>query len=122
MKARLRRFAPLLLLVVAGWIGVQLLQSYSSSRIAREMATQAKVGDIMMISSENCPYCKHARAWFTQHQVVFGECFIERDAACAAAYSALQAPGTPTLVVRGQRQVGFSPERVMQALRRGGKA
>ncbi|CAG1017950.1 hypothetical protein BURC_02661 [Burkholderiaceae bacterium] len=118
MAATLRRLAPLLLLVVAGWVGVQLLQSFSSDRIAREMAASAKAGDIMMISSETCAYCKQARAWFTQHQVVFGECFIERDPACAAAYRALQAPGTPTLVVRGQRQVGFSPERVMQALRR----
>jgi glutaredoxin len=117
MNARLRRFAPLLLLVVAGWVGVQLLQEFSSARVAREMATQAKAGDIMMISSENCPYCKQARAWFTQNKVVFGECFIERDAACAEAYRVLQAPGTPTLLVRGQRQVGFSPERVMLALR-----
>jgi glutaredoxin len=115
----LRRLAPLALLVAAGWTGVQLLESFSSERIGRELAANAKPGDIMMLSSETCLYCQRARAWFTEHRVVFGECFIERDPACRAAFDALQSPGTPTLVVRGQRQVGFSAERVAQALRQG---
>lgn len=119
MKTALLRFAPLALLVAAGWAGVQLLQDWGSERIGREMAANAKAGDILMLSSVDCPYCKEARAWFKAHGVAFGECFIERDAACAAAYQALQAPGTPTLLVRGKRQVGFSAERVAQALRQG---
>jgi glutaredoxin len=119
MKDRLRRFAPLALLALAAWAGVQLLQDWGSERIGREMAASAKAGDIMMLSSVDCPYCKEARAWFKAHGVAFGECFIERDPACAAAYQALHAPGTPTLLVRGQRQVGFSAERVVQALRQG---
>ncbi|HJV60546.1 MAG TPA: glutaredoxin family protein [Albitalea sp.] len=119
MNAALRRIAPLALLVLAGWIGVQLLGSFGSERIGRELAANAKPGDIMMLSSDTCEYCKQARAWLKAHQVQFGECSIERDAACKATYDALQAPGTPTLVVRGERQVGFSAERVAQALRRG---
>jgi glutaredoxin len=119
MKAVAIRFLPLALLIAASWAGVQLLQSWSSERIGREMAANAKAGDIVMLSSVDCPYCKEARAWFKANGVAFGECFIERDAACAAAYQALQAPGTPTLLVRGQRQVGFSAERVAQALRQG---
>jgi glutaredoxin len=119
VKPILHRIAPLALLIAAGVAGVQLIQSFGSERIGREMSAGAKAGDIVMLSSETCPYCKHARAWFQEHHVVFGECFIERDAACRAAYDALQSPGTPMLVVRGQRQVGFSPERVAQALRQG---
>jgi glutaredoxin len=117
MKAAALRFLPLALLVAATWSGVQLLQNWSSERIARELASNAKAGDIVMLSSVDCPYCKEARAWFKANGVAFAECFIERDAACAAAYQALHAPGTPTLLVRGQRQVGFSAERVAQALR-----
>jgi glutaredoxin len=105
--------------VAAGWTGVQLLESFGSERIGRELAANAKPGDIMMLSSETCPYCKRARAWFNENRVVFGECFIERDPACRAAFDALQSPGTPMLVVRGHRQVGFSAERVAQALRQG---
>jgi glutaredoxin len=114
-----RRLAPLAVLIAAAVAGIELIESFGSERIGREMATGAKPGDIMMLSSETCEYCKQARAWFKAHQVSFGECFIERDPACRAAYDALQSPGTPMLVVRGQRQVGFSPERVAQALRHG---
>ena len=119
MTPLFRRIAPLLLLVAAGWIGVQMIERVGGQRIAREMAANAKAGDIMMLSSDTCTYCDQARAWLRKHDVAFDECSIERDAACAQAYRALRSPGTPTLVVRGQRQVGFSPERVAQALRSG---
>ena len=118
-SARWKRALPLVLLVLATGIGMELLRQYESRRVAQELSANAKPGDIMMISSETCVYCKEARAWFTQNKVAFGECFIERDTSCAAAYSALNAPGTPTLVVRGKRLVGFNAEQVAQALRRG---
>lgn len=118
--ASARRFAPLALAALAAWAGMQLLQQWRGDSLGREMAAEAKAGDIMMISSETCPFCEQARAWFDEHDVAFDECFIERDAACAAAYRALQAPGTPTLVVRGRRQVGFDAERVVKALKAAG--
>ena len=43
----------------------------------------------------------------------------EARSACAEAYRRLTAPGTPTLLVRGERQVGFSAKRVAQALQAG---
>lgn len=119
MKQTLRRIASLALLAAAVWTGMQFLHSFSSERVAREMAQSAKPGDIMMLSSVTCTYCLQARTYFQEHQIAFGECFIEHDPACLAAYNALQAPGTPTLVVRGQRQVGFNAERVVQRLRQG---
>jgi glutaredoxin len=119
MKFPLGRLAPLALLVGVVWAGAAMLGSFGSERIGREMAGKAKSGDIMMLSSVTCIYCKEARAYFNEHQVPFGECFIEKDAACEAAYRALQAPGTPVIVVKGERQVGFNAERVMQGLRRG---
>ena len=119
MRSTLLRLAPLALLITASVAGVELLQSFGSERIGRELAASAKAGDILMLSSVDCTYCREAREWLQAHRVAFDECFIERDARCAAAYQALQAPGTPTLQVRGQTQVGFSAERVAQALRRG---
>ena len=56
------------------------------------------------------------RHWFAKHQVAYSECLIERDAACRAAFDALGARGTPVLVVRGQPQLGFSPQRLRSAL------
>ena len=69
-----------------------------------------------MISSVTCSYCERARAWFTEHRVPFTECLIERDSRCAATYSALMAPGTPVLLVRGQRLVGFNVQAVAEVL------
>ena len=119
MRQPLARLVPLLLLVAAGAAGVELLREFGSERIGRELARSARAGDIVMLSSVDCTYCREAREWMQAHRVAFDECFIERDARCAAAYRALQAPGTPTLLVRGKTQVGFSAERVAQALRRG---
>ena len=69
-----------------------------------------------MIASVTCIYCAAARAWFNANSVPFAECFIERDERCAAQYNALMAPGTPVMVVRGKRLVGFSARAVADAL------
>jgi len=119
MRSTLSRLAPLVLLVAVGAGGVELLRSFGSERIGRELAARAQAGDIVMLSSLECSACREAHEWLRTHHVTFDECFIERDARCAAAYQALLSPGTPTLLVRGQAQVGFSAERVAQALRRG---
>jgi glutaredoxin len=115
--ALLRRFASLALLLLAVWGGTQGLQMWSARQLGNEAATNAKPGDIQMISSVSCVYCAKARAWFTEQKVPFTECFVERDAACAAQYRGLLAPGTPIILVRGQPQIGFSTQRVVAALR-----
>ena len=119
MRATLRHWMPLALLVGAAWLGMELLQDFRLDRLGRQVAASAKDGDIVMLSSETCTYCDAARAWFHANRVAFRECFIERDAQCARAFAAAQAPGTPTLLVRGRRVVGFDPERLAQALSRG---
>ena len=116
-KALLRRFASLALLLLAVWGGTQGLQIWSARQLGSEAAANAKPGDIQMISSVTCVFCAKARAWFTEQKIPFTECFVERDAACAAQYRALLAPGTPVIVVRGQPQVGFNTQRVVAALR-----
>jgi glutaredoxin len=117
MTASRRRgwLVPLLLAVVV-FVGLQWWTGRSQRAIGDELAAAARPGDIVMLSSEQCVYCTSARRWFEKHRVSFSECFIERDAACANAYQAQGAPGTPTLLVRGERQVGFNAERVALAL------
>jgi glutaredoxin len=80
------------------------------------LAQRVRPGDIRMISSETCPYCLAARRWMTQQGLPFSECFIERDPQCAADYQALGGVGTPTLVVRGQRVIGFDRARLLEIL------
>lgn len=103
----------LIALVSVAWEGHR---QWADQRLAEHIATVAKPGDIRMLSSETCGFCTRARQWLTQHRIPFQECFIERDAACAADFRALRAPGTPVMIVRQQMLVGFQPERVAQAL------
>ncbi len=117
MNTPWRRLVSLILVVGAVWGGMQLFEAWSAQRRGSEVASLARAGDIVMVSSVTCPYCKQAREWFTEHEVAFSECFIETEPACAAAYRALQSPGTPVVVVRGQRQLGFDARRVAEALK-----
>lgn len=116
MAASRRSLFGLALLVLA----ITALSSWWAGRseqaLGARVASLAAPGDIRMLSSETCAICTVARRWFTEHRVAYSECLIERDTACRAEFDALGARGTPVLVVRGQPQLGFSPERLSAAL------
>lgn len=113
---RRRSWLRPLLIALAAWLVLQSWQSYGDRKSGVALAALATPGDIVMLSSETCAYCKSASRFMTEHQIPFSECFIETDAACAERYREQQAPGTPTLLVRGDRQVGFDPDRIARAL------
>lgn len=106
----------LLALIVA----VSAANAWWVNRQARTVGVQvaalAQPGDIRMLSSDSCSVCVVARNWFTQNRVAFSDCSIERDTACRAEYESLRTPGTPVIVVRGRPQLGFSVEKLRQAL------
>ena len=109
---------PLSLLAV---IGITALASWAwRSHVAAAdgelLAQRVKPGDIRMISSETCGWCTAARRWMQGEGVPFSECFIERDAQCLADYQALGGMGTPTLIVRGQKVLGFDRARILEIL------
>lgn len=117
MRTSARSLIGLLALVAVAALANFGWGEFRAWRLGTQVAQSVRVGDIEMLSSVTCPYCDAARVWFAEHEVPIRECFIERDADCAARFAALQAPGTPLLLVRGERQVGFSPARVAEALR-----
>jgi glutaredoxin len=106
----------LIALVLAVGAASQWWTGRHAERLGAQVAAAARPGDIRMLSSTTCAICTVARQWFTEHQVPFSECFIERDAACAAEFAETRSPGTPLLLVKGQPQVGFSRERVRDRL------
>jgi len=85
--------------------------------VGRALAAEIQPGDLTMLSSDTCAICLRARQWFQAHQVPFNECSIERDTACATRFKALQAPGTPVILVRGKPQLGFDPDRLLASAR-----
>jgi glutaredoxin len=112
----LRSRLGLAALVLGFGAALQAIGGWSQARLGAQAAAAARPGDIQMLASANCTYCVEARAWFDRNHVPFTECTIEHDAACAQAYGALMAPGTPVLLVRGQRLLGFNAQAVADAL------
>ncbi|MBN8489128.1 MAG: hypothetical protein J0M20_15560 [Burkholderiales bacterium] len=117
MSLNRRDLIALGLIGALGLVGWPALQAWRAGQVGDEIARLAKPGDIQMVSSETCVFCAAARRWMTTQRVPFDECLVERDSACMARYQAQGAPGTPLLFVRGRPQLGFSPERVRDALR-----
>lgn len=114
--SRAASLGGLLMLVLAASAATQWWQGASEWRAYTRLAALAQPGDIRMLSSQTCPYCEAARWTMNNYKVRFDECFIERDADCKALYEATAARGTPTLLVRGQVQLGFDVQRVLGAL------
>jgi glutaredoxin len=111
-----RSIALLAVLVLGVSAGMQWWGHAGEQRRGERLAALAQAGDIRMLSSETCVFCTAARRWLTEQRVPFEECFVERDAQCRAAYDATLARGTPTLIVRGQVQLGFDAGKVLAAL------
>lgn len=116
MKNSRAALVGLVLAVLAAGAFTQWWHARDEQGTAVRLAALAQPGDIRMLSSLTCPYCEAARRWMDKNGVRYEECFIERDAACAAAYQATLARGTPTLLVRGQVQLGFQAQRVLRAI------
>ncbi len=116
MAASRRSLFGLVLLVLAISGGSQWLYGHHEAQLGEALAAKAMPGDIRVLSSESCDYCTIASSWLRQHRVPYEECVVEHDAKCAATFNALQAPGTPVILVRGQPQLGFDPARILGAL------
>jgi len=116
MKPGRLSLAALVVLVLVAGAATQWWGASAEQRLGQRLAALAQPGDIRMLASETCVYCAAARSWMTQHHVRHDECFIERDAQCKLLYDATQARGTPTLLVRGQVQLGFDAAKVLAAL------
>jgi glutaredoxin len=116
LPRQLRPLLPPLVIAALMLGGLQALQAWQSRGVAEALRARAKPGDIAMLSSVTCIYCARARAWMTEERVPFTECFIEQDAACAAAYRRAGGRGTPTLLVRGQVLTGFDRQQVLERL------
>lgn len=120
IRRLLREFWPLLVIVLLVWGASQAAQLWQSRSQADSLRAAVRPGDIVMLSSVDCIFCRRAREWLDAEQIAYRECFIETDAACAALYRAQLAPGTPTFLVRGQRVVGFDKPRLIELVQAGG--
>ncbi|MFG6465736.1 glutaredoxin family protein [Roseateles sp. BYS87W] len=106
----------LMVVIVVSLLASWAWRSHVTSQDGAALRRVVQPGDIHMISSQTCGWCTAARRWMTQEGLPFDECFIDQDVACRSEYDALGAQGTPTLLVRGQRVVGFDRARIRALL------
>jgi glutaredoxin len=115
-KGRSMQLWSLLLVLALSWAVPTLWRHREQQVWAEALQARSRPGDIRLLSSRACVYCDRARAWLSQHQIPFEECFIETDAACQQRYQASGGRGTPTVLVRDSVQLGFDAQRVAFAL------
>lgn len=118
MKTPLKSLLVLALLVAATGGTAWGVRAYERHQIGERAAAAVKPGDIEMFSATTCGICKQAKKWFGAHEIAFDSCEIDRDADCRKRFYALKGRGTPLIMVRGERQVGFDRERIASALER----
>lgn len=106
------------LVVIVGvvWGGHQVWSQWREHRDIHAIRATARAQDIVMFTTDDCPYCAKARTWFKANEVPWRECNIERNALCKQVFDARGAPGVPLLHVRGQWQLGFDPAWLAKAL------
>lgn len=109
-------FIAAILVVSAGtqWWGWRQEQ-----QVGREIASLARDGDIVMLSTD-CSYCEQARSYLKSFAIRYTECSIDKDSACAAQHAALKKKGMPVVLVRGEAYEGFMPVKVLERLRNKG--
>lgn len=107
----------LVLAVIVAALAAQWWHTRSYQRFGEAMAALAMPGDIHLIASRDCEGCDIARAWLRQYRVAFTECDVDRDLRCQEAFRASGAERTPAIVVRGEVQQGFMPQRIFDRLR-----
>jgi glutaredoxin len=117
MNSRRRSLAVAAVIVVAVGSATAWWRMGAPYEVGEEVATLAQPGDIFMYSATTCGWCKRAARWFAFHDIPYRSCEIDLDPQCKADFYANRGIGTPLMVVRGQRHHGYSPERIVRALR-----
>lgn len=108
----------LILIVGLVWGGSQAMHWWRSEQAARTLQSQARPGDILMLTTSTCPYCAKARAWMSARSVPWQECDVEHEPRCALLYEARGAPGVPLMSVKGEWNLGFDPLWLSEAITR----
>lgn len=118
--ASLRSLGIVLLMV---WGGSQTLSWWQDRRFAEAVRLGSQHHELVIYSTDTCPYCARARAWLNAQGARWRECNVEREDACQRTYQAQGAPGVPLVRVGSAQSgagmlwnLGFSPAWVASAM------
>ena len=69
---------------------------------------QGKAKKVVMYSTENCGYCKKAKAYFNANEISFTERDINKSASAKRQWKKLNGTGVPLILVGERKMRGFS--------------
>lgn len=72
---------------------------------------------VIMYSTQWCPYCRKAHAYFKRHKISYTEYDIEASAQNLVMFGDLNGNGVPLILVGNKRMQGFSPKRFEELLK-----
>jgi glutaredoxin len=115
-RTSLRSLLGLGLVILLAWGAREVLVHRQASQQGQAARVQVRAGDIVMYSTDTCPYCARAREWLTAQELPWRDCNVDHDTQCRADYESKGSPGVPLMKVRGQWQLGFDPSWLVQTL------
>lgn len=87
---------------------------------AKPAPASAGKGQVKMLTTTWCGYCRQARAYLTSRGIPFEDLDVEKSAQGKQEYRALKGRGVPVILVGNQRMDGYSQARLDSMLRNAG--
>lgn len=106
-------YLPVLLLLALLFGGLPAARQIMSSLYELTLVEghgQQITTPVVMYSTQWCPYCRKAHAYFKRHKFSYVEYDIEASAQNLANFRALNGRGVPLITVGDKRMQGFSPK------------
>jgi len=116
-RASLKSLLGLGLALLLAWGAREWLAMHHASQQGAILREWTKADDIVIYTTDTCPYCVKARQWLTTQGLPWRDCNVEHDAQCRAEYEAKGAPGVPMLKVRDQWRLGFDPAWLVETIK-----
>lgn len=102
------RYLPVLLLLALFFGALPAVLQYLYEPAAMEEQDVQINVPVVMYSTQWCPYCRQARAYFERHKIAYVEYDVEASAQNRAQFQALNGRGVPLILVGDKRMQGFS--------------
>jgi len=109
---------PAIIIFVLFIAGFFLVQHFSKQMISDEPLVLSKTStpEIIMYSSQNCPYCYIAKEFFKKHKLAYTEYDIDRSEKNMQMFYLLGGRGTPLVIINKEIIYGFDEQLMRKAL------
>jgi len=109
---------PIVIIFVLFIAGFFLVQQFATQMLSDEplVFNKARPPEIIMYSTQNCPYCVITKAFFEKHNLPFTEYDIEKSEKHMKMFYLLGGRGTPLVIINKEIIHGFNEQLMRDAL------